>query len=156
MTQFLTILITALVLFCGPAAAQDTRETNYSAALSAAEEHYSAALEEARTTYNAMLDAARSEYSAARKAAIMQFRATDYDTYLKWLDAKELGDYDLQFNIQETGAAAEFAVAVQTAYEVEEKANAAAYRAYKAASANTYDVYEQEKEVTYDAYEKAQ
>ena len=107
LARFLIILIFSFSCIGGVAAEESSAESRFSTAVAAAQQEF-----------GAVVDSAQKIFGEASRAATVKFRTDDYQTYLQWLDAREIGDYDLKSSLEETAAGAEYAVTMQDAYDV--------------------------------------
>ncbi len=118
MKKFVMIFV-AIALCCGPAMAES------SGALGA--------YVEVRRVATAQLD-------LLTKDALAKFEAADYTTYLKWVAADKVHDFELLSELAKTPAGAEYMRAV-----------APAIAAFENIKASAHDIYEQTRSVS-EAY----
>lgn len=129
--------------------------TDYDAAKSAAWQRYSDRKAAAWTIYDAAKTAAWEHYKALEREALMKFRAADYPNYIQWLDAKEIGDYDLRFELEKTPAGAAYVETNSTEWKTYVMAEAVADGIYLVTEANANAVRIQEEALAEAAYKVA-
>ena len=93
-----------------------------------------------------------SEYYKISIEGIKKFRLENKTLYLEWLDAKELGNYDLQRNIENSPEYLKSQEKAKLAYNKYKKDKDSLYSKYKTIKKTAYQEFKEKKQIAYQAY----
>jgi hypothetical protein len=100
--------------------------------------------------------AAFQMYAAFAREELLKLRRDNFDIYLAWLDAKEIGDDKKRLELEQIPALSRFKSATAAKYREYEEVKKRNSDRYEARKNQAYKVYETEKKMARDAYEAHQ
>lgn len=128
--------------------------SDYSKVKSVAFSDYSAKKSQAFINYSRVQSEAIKIYLAFKKSELEKVRSAEMATYLKWIDAEKMGDYNTMTNIEKNSPIiAVYAARTQEKWAEYEKKNKIAWEEYEGIVNAEWKRYEQIDASAYAEYE---